>query len=180
VIPLDSSRWCDELWPVAGDIEDMLDDLAALQHARSDDIFRRRLTCLMGMLWHQNDSCPAALAIAPYLAALCEGASFRRRVDLIHCLALLEDARHDYLARGIEFEVPADVLEEYTATLSRLPELIAACMSEPWDLRSAVMLAGALVVAKGYPAEGGQIMSLRAKAERQEDQGDGDDDGIPW
>jgi hypothetical protein len=180
VIPLDSPRWCDELWPVGGEIEDMLEDLTALQHAPSDDAFRCRLSSLMAMLWHQHDSCPAALAIAPHLAVLCEGASFSRRVALIQCIAMFEDARHDYLARGIKIEVPADVLEEYTATLSRLPELIAACMGDPWDLRTAVGLAGTLVVAKGHPAQGGQIMSIRQESEPREDDSSRDPDDIPW
>jgi hypothetical protein len=180
VVPLDSPRWFDELWPVAGDVEELLEDLTALRHPRSDDAFKCRLTSLMQRIWHDNDSCPAALAVAPHLAAICEGASFRHRVALIRCIALVEDARQDYLARSIEYEVPADVHEEYEATLARLPELISACMGEPWDSGTAVGLAGALVVAKGHPAEGRQIMSIRPKPEPQEDHGGRDADEIPW
>jgi hypothetical protein len=180
VVPLDSPRWFDELWPVAGDVEDMLEDLAALRHAQSDDAFKCRLTGLMQMIWHDNDSCPAALAVAPHLAAICEGADIRRRVALIRCIALFEDARHDYQARGIEYEVQADVREEYGAILARLPELIAACLGEPWDSDTAVGLAGALVVAKGHPAEGREIMSIRPQPEPTEDHSGRDADEIPW
>jgi hypothetical protein len=180
VVPLDSPRWFDELWPVAGDVAEMLEVLAALSHARADDIFSRELTYLMSMIWYDNNSCPAALAVAPHLAAICDGANFSRRVHLIHCMALLEVARLDYLARGIEDKSPADVLEEYKAVLARLPGLITACLGEPWDLETAVMLAGALVVAKGHPSEGGQIMRIRRDLEPPKDYSGRDADDIPW
>lgn len=179
MIPLDSPRW-DELWPVAGEIDLVLEDLDALHHSPSDDAFLRRLSGLMVMIWHDNDSCPAAPAAAPYLAALCEGASLRRRVACIRAIALFESARHGAIARGIEWDIPADVRSEYLATLARLPAMIAACLDEPWDFGTAVDLAGALIVAKGYPPEGHEVMCLRPRADRQADGRAADGDEIPW
>ena len=98
----------------------------------------------MQRIWHDNDSSPVAMAAAPHRTAIREGAVFRRRVALIRCIAQLEVARHDYLSRGIEYKVPAGIREGYEAPLARLPELISACMGDPWDSDMAFGLAGAL------------------------------------
>jgi hypothetical protein len=165
---------------VAGETEELLETLAVLGRVASDERFARTLTHLMAMVWHDNDSCPAALAIAPHLAALCPGASLDRRARCIHCIALFEVARQRASARGIGPVVPADIEADYAATVRRLPELVANCLGEPWDFRSAAKLAGALLVAKGYPVEGHEVMQLRSVREREADSRRAESGGIPW
>ena len=179
MLSLDDPRWA-TLHPVAGETVDVLDTLEVLGRMPSAEQFGSTLTYLMAMVWHDNDSCPAALAIAPHLAALCAGASLERKVRCIHCIALFEVARQLALARGIGPVVAAEIEEEYLPTVRRLPELVGSCLSEPWDFRSAAKLAGALLVAKGYAVEGHEIMQLRSLAERETESRRVGSDGIPW
>jgi hypothetical protein len=158
----------------------MLDTLAALRRSTSDERFARALTYLMAMVWHDNDSCPAALAIAPHLAALSGSGSVDRRARCIHSIALFEVARRRAVAGGFGPVVPPDVEAEYAAVIERLPELVAGCLGEPWDCASAVKLAGALLVAKGHPVEGHEVMQLRPVAERPPRATDSERGGIPW
>ena len=115
-----------------------------------------------------------------WLTALCRKASVDRRARCIHCIALFEVARQRALALGIAPVVPADIEEEYAATVQRLPELVAGCLDEPWDLGSAVKFAGALLVAKGHPVQGHEIMQLRSVGGREAESERADSGEIPW
>jgi hypothetical protein len=168
------------LHPVAGDTAEMLDTLAALARVTSDERFARTLTYLMAMVWHDNDSCLAALAIAPHLAELAGAGSVDRRARCIHSIALFEVARRRAVDGGFGLAAPPDVEAEYAAVIERLPELVASCLGEAWSFELAVKLAGALLVAKGHSVEGHEVMQLRPVAERRSRSPDPEDDGIPW
>jgi hypothetical protein len=179
VLSLDDPRW-ETLYPVAGDTAEMLDTLAALARVTADERFARTLTYLMAMVWHDNDSCPAALAIAPHLAAVAGAGSVDRRARCIHCIALFEVARRRATDGGFGPVVPPDVEAEYAAVIKQLPELVAGCLAEPWTFEVAVKLAGALLVTKGHSVEGHQVMQLRPVAESGPLAPDPADGGIPW
>jgi hypothetical protein len=84
------------------------------------------------------------------------------------------------LSPGVGPVVPSEIEPEYAATIRSLPELVAACLSEPWDFASAVKLVGALLVAKGYPLEGHEVMQLRSVVDREDQTGRQDSGEIPW
>ncbi len=96
------------------------------------------------------------------------------------CIALFEVARQRALARNIGPIVPVDIEAEYIATVRRLPELIAESLSDSWDFTAAVKLAGALIVAKGYPVEGHEVMQLESASDRQTARLRAGGSEIPW
>src|SRR5262249_62134439 len=108
----------------------MLATLAALGRAKSDERFARTLTHLMAMVWHDNDSCPAAFAVAPHLAAFAGVGSVDRRARCIQGIALFEVARRRAVGGGFGPVVPPDVGAEYSEVVARLPDVVAGWLGE--------------------------------------------------
>jgi hypothetical protein len=103
------------------------------------------------MLWaticHQGTVYTASYAAVPHLVRLAAQAELDARVHLIDLITYIEMGRAGRSAPP----VPAFLEAGYLAALEKLRGILAGCMGERWETRSACRLAAAVMALNGDP-----------------------------
>jgi hypothetical protein len=157
MLSLDSTRWL-ELTHAYGTAHDMP---ALLRQLYDPDGIRRTVAtdetweALWSALIHQGSVFPASFAAVPYVVA-----AFERdpEPDDFQYLAFPVAVELSRLQDGVT--VPIDLERAYTASLAKLPDLVAHIVGRPWSepmLRSAL---AAIAITKGQPGLAEAVLEL--------------------
>ena len=117
---------------------------------------------LWGALAHQGDVFPASFAAVPHVVDALASAPRRAPAIFFHFPAWVEICRK---TRGTT--VPQDLEFAYFAALARLPSLVAAAATRPWDDEFTVSALGAIAAVKGNVKVAQAVLELTpTEAER--------------
>ncbi|MGH7223413.1 MAG: hypothetical protein ACRELF_09310 [Gemmataceae bacterium] len=130
MLDLNSPRWAnlwhlysgDPDWPTTATM------IHRLRDAREEAKFDDAMADLWDSVLHQNDLCPAALAVVPHLLDIAERVRPQWGVKAVSLAGRLENARQQPWQEALEAEwlraVGDDLLAEYHAAIMRLPNVV--------------------------------------------------------
>jgi hypothetical protein len=143
MLSLGSPRWADlqHAYGSAADIPDLLRKLSSLpdDSGKSQPWYQ-----LWSSLAHQGDVYSASFAAVPHIVDALATAPRDAPDVFFHFPAWVEICR-----KRKDVPVPEDLLPAYTSALDRIPELIAAASSRPWNADMVRVALAALAAVKG-------------------------------
>lgn len=142
-LPLESPRWQElrQAYGTAGEIPGLLRLLA---RGPGPDTNAETWSSLSQAVNHQGDVYEAAFAVVPHMVNIALSCSGPCAWNFLGLPASIEVARaRDSVA------VPPDLAAAYRASISLLPDVVAAHSAEPWDHVFTQAAAAALAVAHG-------------------------------
>jgi hypothetical protein len=154
VLDLDCPRWA-ELRHAYGSAADIPDLLRQLESLPPSDGEREPWFSLWSALAHQGDVYTASFAAVPHVMSVLANAPEDADFAYFQFPAWVEICRAQ-----TGMPVPADLSPAYMDALTKLPALVAAAATRPWDdamLRSAL---AAIAVAKGEHSVAALILEL--------------------
>lgn len=161
MLSLDSDRWSEleHAYGAASDIPALLRQLGALPAAteRQEPWFS-----LWSALAHQGDVYSASFAAVPYVVKALATNPIAADAAYFHFPAWVEICR-----RKNDVAVPEDLASAYFDALSRLPLLVAAAASRPWDADFLSSALSAIAAAKNHPAVAEAVLELSPEVAKQ-------------
>ena len=161
MLALDSARWSElqHAYGVASDTPELLRQLDGLPPAegRQEPWFS-----LWSSLAHQGDVYSASFAAVPHVVKALSSSPASADATYFQFPAWVEICR----ARK-KVVVPADLAPAYFEALSRLPALVAAASSRPWDASFLSCALSAIAAAKDQPAVAEAVLELSPEASKE-------------
>ena len=158
MLALDSDRWSElqHAYGVASDIPALLRQLDRLPPAenRQEPWFS-----LWSSLAHQGDVYSASFAAVPHVVKALSSSPASADSTYFQFPAWVEICRAKK-----NVTVPADLAPAYFEALSKLPALVAAAASRPWDASFLSCALSAIAVAKDQPAVAEAVLELSPEA----------------
>ncbi len=156
MLALDSKRWSElsHAYGYATDIPSLLADLETLPPDVGSEV--EPYFSLWSSLCHQGDVYTGSYAAVPHIVRVMGTDPVRVPMTLFLMVACIEIAR----AKGRGPTVPSDLQADYTAALSRLPELVGAAALLSWDQSYCQAALAAVAAAKGCPELAEALLEL--------------------
>lgn len=154
MLSLDDPRWFElqHAYGGAGNIPALLRQLVSIPSSEDNN---EPWFSIWSALAHQGDVYSASFAAVPHVIEALASAPLRADLTYFHFPAWVEVCR---LKKGIS--VPGDLAPAYFESLSRLPALVAAASSRPWDERFLRCALSALAAAKGQASLAEAVLEL--------------------
>lgn len=156
MLPLDSKQWSElsHAYGDASDIPSLLSELAPLPPdvgSEAEPYFS-----LWSALCHQGDVYVGSYAALPHIVRVMGTAPERVPMTLFLMVACIEVAR----MKGRGPAVPPDLQADYSAALSRIPELVGAASRLSWDHWYCGAVLAAVAAAKGFAELAEAVLEL--------------------
>lgn len=143
-LPLDSPRW-PQLSHAYGQASDIPSLIHALEASPSPEHANEPWHSIWSALAHQGDVYSASFAAVPHVVRILAMDPLAADPTYFQFPAIVEAWRQNK-----HVTVPADLEDDYSAALSRLPSLIAQAATRHWDQDFLACALAALAAAKGY------------------------------
>ena len=158
MLSLDSARWSElkHAYGAASDIPELLRRLDTLPAAGGKD---EPWFSLWSALAHQGDVYSASFAAVPHVVQALASAPSAADPTYFQFPAWVEICRSKS-----NVAVPEDLAPAYCDALSRLPALVAAAASRPWDARFLSCALSAIAAAKNQPTVAEAVLELSPEA----------------
>lgn len=154
MLSLDDPLWSQlqHAYGEAGDIPELLSQLADTPSSKDSN---EPWFSIWSTLAHQGDVYSASFAAVPHVIEALTSAPLRADFTYFQFPAWVEVCR---VKKGIS--VPENLAPAYFESLSRLPALVAAASSRPWDEEFLCCALSALAAAKGQPSVAEAVLEL--------------------
>ena len=154
MLSLESHRWAElsHAYGTAGDIPALLRQLDDLPSSSND---AEPWFTLWSALAHQGDVYSASFAAIPHIVSALASAPEKADHSYFQFPAWVEICR----AKN-QVEIPEDLRSAYFEALSKLPGLVAAASTRPWQPGFLACTLAAVAAAKGQPAMAEAVLEL--------------------
>lgn len=157
MLSLSDSRWrkLDHAYGNASDVPRWIENVA--QDSNSKDSW----DWMWASLCHQMGVYSAAYAAVPHLTRLGLLTSGQARRPFIELVAHIEGCRQ--LNQNYVAPIPGDLEQDYFAAVAQIPQLIADSAEVEWDAETALIYAGAILIAKDHAHLGMTVTQLETR-----------------
>jgi hypothetical protein len=156
MLPLDSPKWSDlrHAYGAASDVPKLIEQLRALPPDAGAEA--EPYSSLWSSLCHQDTVYTASYAAVPLIVELMAAAPERVPETVFQLVACIEIAR----GQGRGPDIPADLVADYFAALTRLPALVAGASKVKWDQGFCQVALAAVAVSKGFWSLADAVLEL--------------------